>query len=109
MNLSGIYFILDFENNVVFMHGNMQKKLYYVFIISDRFLVRFITIYHILQSNGNKNVVASIRHVSCFHLERYNKMIKIVYYVIHVNFPIKSIDSCWMLMRGQHETYPKWY
>ena len=23
-------------------------------------------------------------------------MIKIVYYVIHINFPIKSVDSCWI-------------
>ena len=57
----------------------------------------------------NRNVVGSIRHVSCFHLERYDKMIKTVYYVIHINFPIKSIDSCWKLRRGQHETSRKIY
>ena len=67
----------------------------YVSITSDHCLVRSVTIHHFLQANGNRNVVGSIRHVSCFHLERYNKMIKIVYYVIHINFPIKSVDSCW--------------
>ena len=30
-------------------------------------------------------------------------------HVIHINFPIKSIDSCWMLKRGQHEIYRKIY
>ena len=68
--------------------------LYYVSIISDRFLVRSKTIHHILQPNGNRNLVGSIRHVSYFHLERYDKMIKIVHYVIHINFLIKSTDSC---------------
>ena len=82
---------------------------YYVSIISDCFLVRSVTIHHILQSNGNRNVVGSIRHVFCFHLERYDKMIKIVYYVIHINFPIKSTDSCWKLRRGQNETSRKVY
>ena len=57
----------------------------------------------------NRNVAGSIRHVSCFHLERYGKMIKTVYYVIHINFPIKSIDSCWKLRPGQHETSRKIY
>ena len=65
--------------------------------------------YPSLHPSGNRNVVGSIRHVSCFHLERYDKMIKIVYYVIHINFPIKSIDSCWKLRRGQHETSRKIY
>ena len=83
--------------------------LYYVSIISDRFLVRSKTTHHILQPNGNRNVVGSIPHVSCFHLERYDKMIKIVYYVIHMNFLIKSADSCWKLRRGQHETSWKIY
>ena len=69
---------------------------YYVSITSGRFLVRSATIHHILEPNGNGNVIESIRHVSCFHLERYDKMIKIVYYVIHINFPIKSVDSRWI-------------
>ena len=64
--------------------------------IWDCFLVCSVTIHYILQPNGNRNVVGSIQHVSCFHLDRYNKMIKIVYWVIHVNFPIKSVDSCWI-------------
>ena len=34
-------------------------------------------------------------------------MIKIVYYVIHINFLIKSTDSCCKLRRGQHETSRK--
>ena len=72
-----------------------NKNLCYVSIISDRFWVRSVTIHHILQPNGNSNVVESIQHVSYFHLERYNKMIKIVYYIIHTNFPIKPVDSCW--------------
>ena len=83
--------------------------LYYASIISDRFLVRSKTIHHILQPNGNRNLVGSIRHVSYFHLERYDKMIKIVHYVIHINFLIKSTDSCWKLRRGQHETSRKIY
>ena len=87
----------------------MLFELYYVFIISDRFLVRSITIHHILQPSGNRNVVGSIRHVSCFHLEWHDKIIKIVYYVIHINFLIKSTDSCWKLRRGQHETSWKTY
>ena len=62
-----------------------------------------------MQPNGNRIVVGSIRHVSCLHLERYDKMIKIVYYVIHMNFLIKSIDSWWKLRRGQHETSWKIY
>ena len=73
-----------------------MRHLYYVSIISDRFLVCSVTIHHILQPNANRNVVGSIQRVSCFHLERYDKMIKIVYYVIHINFPIKSVDSCWI-------------
>ena len=87
----------------------MLFELYYVFIISDRFLVRSITIHHILQPSGNRNVVGSIRHVSCFHLEWHDKIIKIVYYVIHINFLIKSTDSCWELIRGQHKTSRKIY
>ena len=71
----------------------------YVSIISDCISVRSITIHQILQSNGSRNNVGSIRHVSSFHLERYDKMIKIVYCVIHINFPIKSTDSCWKLRR----------
>ena len=71
----------------------ITRLLYYVSTILDRVLVRSVTIYHILQSNGNRNVVASIWQVSCFRLERYDKMIKIVYYVMHINFPIKQIDS----------------
>ena len=67
---------------------------HYVSITSDRCLVRSVTIHHFLQPNGNRNVVGSIRHVSCFHLEGYDKMIQIVYFVIHINFPIKSVDSC---------------
>ena len=55
------------------------NNLYYVSIISDRFLVRSVMIYHKLQSNGNRNVVGSVRHVFCFHLERYDKIIKFVY------------------------------
>ena len=69
-----------------------------------RFLLRSVTIHHNLHSSWNRNVVGSIRHVSCFHWERYDKMIKNVYYVIYINFPIKSTDSCWKLRRGQHET-----
>ena len=72
------------------------SKHFYVSIISDRFLVSSVTIHHILQPNGNRNVVGSIQHYSCFHLERYDKMIKIVYYVIHINFPIKTVDSSWI-------------
>ena len=53
-------------------------------------------IHHFLQPNGNRNIVGSIEHVSCFHLDWYDKIIKIVYYVIHINFPIKSVDSCWI-------------
>ena len=102
---------------IVILHGNIHVKLRfqysyawlllaveelvlkkynatYVSIISDCFLVRSVTIHHILQSNEKRNIFGSIWHVSCFHLERYYKMIKIVYYVIHINFPIKSIDSC---------------
>ena len=71
---------------------------------SGRFLLRSVTIHHNLHSSWNRNVVGSIRHVSCFHLERYDKMIKNVYYVIYINFPIKSTDSCWKLRRCQHET-----
>ena len=56
-----------------------------------------------------RSVVGSIRHDSCFHLERYDEMINIVYYVIHINFLIKSTDSCWKLRRGQHETSRKIY
>ena len=82
---------------------------YYVSIISDCFLVRSVTIHHILQSSEKRNIFGSIWHVSCFHLERYYKMIKIVYYVIHINFPIKSTDSCWKLRRGQNETSRKVY
>ena len=55
--------------------------LYYVSIILDRFLVRSVTIHHILQSDGNINVVGSIQRVFCFHLEQYGKIIKIVYKV----------------------------
>ena len=57
---------------------------YNVSIISDCFFVCSLTIDHILQSNGNRNKVGLIRHVSSFHLEPYNKMIKIVCYVIHM-------------------------
>ena len=49
-----------------------------------------------MQTNGNRNFVGSIQLVSGFHLEPYDKLIKIVYYVIHINFPIKSVDSCWI-------------
>ena len=35
-----------------------------------------------------QNVVGSIGHVSCFHLEWYGKKIKIVYCIIHINFPM---------------------
>ena len=63
----------------IFYLKKANAKLYYVSIISDRFLVRSVTIHHILQPNGNRNVVGSICRVSCFHLERYDKIIKIVY------------------------------
>ena len=92
-----------------FFVSSFIEDQYYVSIISDCFLVRSVTIHHILQSNEKRNIFGSIWHVSCFHLERYYKMIKIVYYVIHINFPIKSIDSCWLLKRGQHEIYRKIY
>ena len=59
-----------------------HELLYYFSIISDHFLV-----HHILQSNGNKNVVRAIQHVWCFHLERYDKTIKIVYYVNILTLP----------------------
>ena len=95
---------------IVILHGNIHVKLRfqysyawlllaveelvlkkynatYVSIISDCFLVRSVTIHHILQSNGNRNVVGSIRHVFCFHLERYNKIIKIVYTSYILTFP----------------------
>ena len=62
-------------------------KLYYVSIISDRFLVRSVKIHHVLQCNGNRNVVGSIRHVFCFHLERYDKIIKIAYTSYILTFP----------------------
>ena len=52
-------------------------------------MVRSVTVNHILHYNGNKNVVRSIRHVSCFHLERYDKMIKIVYASYILTFPCK--------------------
>ena len=55
---------------------------YHVSIMSGCFLVRSATIYRILQSSGNKNVLGSIRNVFCFQLERCNKMIKIVYRII---------------------------
>ena len=88
----------------------ITRLLYYVSTILDRFLVRSVTIYHILQSNGNRNVSESIRYVFCFHLERYDKIInKDWSHVIHTKFPIKSIDSCWMLKRGQHEICRKIY
>ena len=69
-------------------------SLYYVPITLDCFLVHSLTIHHILQPNGNKNVAESVCHVSSFHLEQYNKMIKIVYYVNHItgwpaNFEMK--------------------
>ena len=41
--------------------------------------------------------------ISCLHLEWYDKMTKIVYYVIHINFSINLIDSCCMLRRGHNE------
>ena len=88
---------------------NLLRELYYVSIISDRFLVRSVTFNHIVQPNGNGNVVGSIRYVSCFHLERCDKIIKIVYYVRHTNFLIKSTDSCWKLRRGPHKTSQKIY
>ena len=88
---------------------NLLRELYYVSIISDRFLVRSVTINHIVQPKGNGNVVGSIRYVSCFHLERCDKIIKIVYYVRHINFLIKSTDSCWKLIRRPHKTSRKIY
>ena len=54
------------------------RHLYYVSIIWDCILVLSVTTHHILQSDGNRNVVGSIRHVFCSHLERYSKIIKIV-------------------------------
>ena len=48
----------------------------YVSIISDCFLVRSVTIHHILQSSRNRNVVRSIRHVLRFHFERYDNIVK---------------------------------
>ena len=95
---------------IVILHGNIHVKLRfqysyawlllaveelvlkkynatYVSIISDCFLVRSVTIHHILQSNGNRNVVGSIRHVFCFHLERYDKIIKIAYTSYILTFP----------------------
>ena len=62
----------------MFLFFLKNEELYYVSIISDRFLVHSVTIHYILQSNRNRNVVGSIRHVTCFHLEQYDKKIKIV-------------------------------
>ena len=106
------YFLLwkvnRFINKVIEDHMRVIVW-YYVSIISDRFFFRSVKTHHIFQSNGNRNVVGLIRHFSCFHLGRYDKMIKIVYYFIHINFPIKSVDSCSMLKRGQHDIFRKIY
>ena len=65
---------------------------YYVSLISDHFLVRSVTIHHVLLSNGNGNVVGSIWHVLfSFGAIRYDN--KDCLHVIHINFSIKSIDS----------------
>ena len=70
-SLVSIYFV-SIALNLTYNESKLYKTLYYVSIISDLFLVRSVTIHHIFQSNGNKNIVGSIRHVSCFHLERYD-------------------------------------
>ena len=44
-----------------FFTCNTKADLYYVSIISDRFLVRSLIIHHVLQPNGNRNVAGSIR------------------------------------------------
>ena len=108
-NLAQIFFKTISSCVLVYIPSGSWSWLFFYSIISGRFWVCSVTIHHILKSSGNTNIVGSIRHVSCFHLERYDKMIKIVYYVIHINFPIKSIDSCWLLKRGQHEIYRKIY
>ena len=45
---------------ILFVSGGV---LYFVYITSDRLVVRSV-----LQSNGNRNVIGSIRHVSCFNV-----------------------------------------
>ena len=84
-----------FNYHVLEVKHRFQKKFFrivladkcYVSLISDRFLVRSVTIRHVLQSNGNGNVVGSIRHVFCFHLERYDMIIKIAYTSYILTFP----------------------
>ena len=70
-SLVSIY-LVSIALNLTCNNSKLYKTLYYVSIISDLFLVRSVTIHHIFHSNGNKNIVGSIRHVFCFHLERYH-------------------------------------
>ena len=84
-----------FNYHVLEVKHRFQKKFFrivladkcYVSLISDRFLVRSVTIRHVLQSNGNGNVVGSIRHDFCFHLERYDMIIKSAYTSYILTFP----------------------
>ena len=69
------------------------RHLYYVSIILDRYFVRSVTIHYILQSKKDRNVFGLIRHVSCFHQERYDKMIKIVYVFFYKHIKIQGLGS----------------
>ena len=88
-----------FNYHVLEVKHRFQKKFFrivladkcYVSLISDRFLVRSVTIRHVLQSNGNGNVVGSTRFLFSFGAIRYDN--KDCLHVIHINFSIKSIDS----------------
>ena len=72
--------VKEIINNYLFLERN--RTGHYVSIILDCFLVRSVTIHHILRSNANRNIIRSIRNMSCFHLERYDKVIIIFYYII---------------------------
>ena len=59
-----------------------------------------------MQSSGNRNVVGLMSHF-LFPFGAMQQDNKDCLLCHNINFPIKTIDSHWMLKRGQHELYWK--